>query len=503
MRFAVSAGHELVVQAAREIMAEGGNAFDAAIAAFAATWVMEPCMSGPGGGAFALTRTAGGKVQLFDFFCQTPKKKSVQPGLDFYPVTVDFGDNQEEFHIGAASVAVPGAVKGLWTLYERFATLPIAVLLEPAIRYARYGVEINAFQYYDFQLLEDIIRVGVRSREIYFSEGQLKSPGSVIYLPNMADFMDTLAIEGPSVFYVGEVARLVVQYCREKGGMLEEADFASYQVIERQPLQWRKGDLMLYANTFPSQGAALMALYLEQLPSDINLAKMDRHEYFLHLTRAAEYCSKVSRNETELRILVKEKIPAIILDEEATGPTGRGGTTHLNVVDEYGNAVSLSSSLGEGCGFFIPGTDIQLNNMLGEKALLPGGFHSWEPDTRMGSMMTPVCGEKPGTGHFWMMGSGGAGRIPYALAQVILRAGMGGMLLRDSIELPRMHFTEGVFNVEPSLTAKLPGKVGNYPVREWERPSLYFGGVHAVEFNNGKLDAHADSRRDGVYLVKE
>jgi gamma-glutamyltranspeptidase/glutathione hydrolase len=117
-------------------------------------------------------------------------------------------------------------------------------------------------------------------------------------------------------------------------------------------------------------------------------------------------------------------------------------------------------------------------------------------------MMTPVCGEKPGTGHFWMMGSGGAGRIPYALAQVILRAGMGGMSLRDSIELPRMHFAEDVFNVEPRFADNLPAKVSNYPVREWLRPSLYFGGVHAVEFNSGKLDAHADSRRDGVYLVK-
>ena len=117
-------------------------------------------------------------------------------------------------------------------------------------------------------------------------------------------------------------------------------------------------------------------------------------------------------------------------------------------------------------------------------------------------MMTPVCVRDRETNHFRMLGSGGAGRIPYALGQVIIRSGFEGYTLKESIEAPRMHFADGILNVEPGICGATPATFGNYPVKTWGGPSLYFGGVHGVEYRDGALDAHADSRRDGVYLVR-
>ena len=120
-QFAISTGHPKTTGAARVILSDGGNAIDAAIAAFAMSWVAEPCMSSAGGGAFAMVYYQGEHPRLFDFF----------------PVTVNFGDTTEVFHVGKASIAVPGSVAGIFALHEAFGTIPLTVLFEPAILAAK------------------------------------------------------------------------------------------------------------------------------------------------------------------------------------------------------------------------------------------------------------------------------------------------------------------------------------------------------------------------------
>ena len=136
-QFAISTGHPKTTGAARVILSDGGNAIDAAIAAFAMSWVAEPCMSSAGGGAFAMVYYQGENPRLFDFFCQTPRNNNINPSIDFYPVTVNFGDTTEVFHVGKASIAVPGSVAGIFALHEAFGTIPLTVLFKPAILAAK------------------------------------------------------------------------------------------------------------------------------------------------------------------------------------------------------------------------------------------------------------------------------------------------------------------------------------------------------------------------------
>jgi hypothetical protein len=145
----VAAGHELTAQAAAEILQDGGNAFDACVAGLFMTFVAEAVFSSPGGGGFLMARRAGSdKVTLFDFFAETPLKRRPEHEIDFYPIHADFGPAKQEFHIGVGSSATPGVVPGLFALHEELCRLPMKRLVEPAVRAARAGFPLTAFQAY-------------------------------------------------------------------------------------------------------------------------------------------------------------------------------------------------------------------------------------------------------------------------------------------------------------------------------------------------------------------
>jgi gamma-glutamyltranspeptidase/glutathione hydrolase len=180
MSFAISAGHEKTAEAASEILKSGGNAYDAAIAAFFASCVAEPCMTGLGGGAFANVFTADGQSMIFDFFCQTPQVKKIAEAVDFYPITVNFGTTTEIFHVGKGSSGVPGAIAGVYALHEKFGSMPMRELVQPAIDLAKNGIVINDFQYFDFQLLESILKVDKQANSVFFDNVQLKNENAAI-----------------------------------------------------------------------------------------------------------------------------------------------------------------------------------------------------------------------------------------------------------------------------------------------------------------------------------
>ena len=146
MAQAIAAGHHQTLSVAKEILHAKGNAFDAAIAAYFAMFITEPCMASAGGNGFALTRTEDGHIQYLDFFCQTPAIKSMSPPVDFYPITVDFGSDVEEFHIGLGAAAVPGSIAGIFALHRIHGTMPISELVAPAIQLAKEGVALTWFQ---------------------------------------------------------------------------------------------------------------------------------------------------------------------------------------------------------------------------------------------------------------------------------------------------------------------------------------------------------------------
>lgn len=506
----VAAGHQQTAEAANEVLAAGGNAFDAVIAAHLAACVAEPVLASLGGGGFLLAYPRAGSPVIYDFFPATPLARP-QPGqaLDFRPIHADFGGAVQEFQIGAASAAVPGSIAGLIRIHRDLGHMPFHDIVQPAIRLATEGVVINRFQAFLSQVVEPIIGDNPAVGDLFgASSGRLPDAGTVLAIPKLADAFSMMAADGADWFYAGSPAREVARRCAASGGLLTDQDFASYQVVLRAPLGVESMGARLLSNPVPACGGAL-CMFLVQLLDRLAQAdpEADRHLRALQLA-AAMQATSVRRKESGVDIRADIESAARLLDQRylkhAASETQRRalaarGTTHFSVADGDGNVASMTVSNGEGSGLVLPDLGIQLNNVLGEEDLNPGGFHRWRPGSRLASMMAPTVIEH-GDGTVTALGSGGSNRIRTALPQVIAYLLRDGLPLRDAVSQPRMHFEQGHLQVEPGFGEAVVDdlKAMFKQCTLWSEQNLYFGGVHAVQAGpNGTL-AYGDPRRGGV-----
>lgn len=496
----IAAGHIATAQAAATILREGGNAFDAAIAALLASFVAEPCMSSAGGGAFLTAYSRDGLAFTYDCFVETPRHKRPVDEIEFFPVEIDFGTAKETFHIGMGSVAVPGTIAGIFQIHEDLGSLPMRVLAEPAIQLAKKGVEVTAFQNHDFHLLRDILAVSKPS-PVFWKGEHLIETGETMYMPEFADCLDYIVQEGRDEFYKGDIAKLILKLNDEKGGHLQAEDLANYKAPRRQPLRVPYRDRSLLTNPLPSLGGSLIALALADFASQgpVNFP-ISSYEEVQRFAQVLDRLDRFEKTAPKLAAALQAAYPGIAPPQLPHGGAKFGGTSHFSILDEHGNAVSVTTSNGEGCGHFVPGTGIILNNMLGESALLPNGLHSWVPDTRLGSMMSPsILLDAEGKAEM-VLGSGGAGRIPFMLAQAIYKVVDQGADIHTAVNSPRMHIVDGHCNLEPGLPQEAPMPPAIRQVTHWKKQSLYFGGVHAVLRKGKGMEAQGDERRGGVAL---
>ncbi len=273
-RAAVAAGHRLTVEAAGEVLAAGGNAFDALIAALWTACVVEPVLCSPGGGGFLMARPEGRAPAVLDFFVQTPRRPRPPEELDFFEVIADFGTDQQAFHIGLGSIATPGFVRGLFAMQRELASLPMRELVAPAVQHAREGVALDELQAYIFSIVAPIYLATPEARAVFESPtrpGHTLQAGEILRQPELADTLEVLAIEGDDLFYRGEIAALIEQQCAEGGGHLRREDLERYCEVERQPLVAGLREHRLWTNPPPSSGGILIAFalaLLDGLPAD-------------------------------------------------------------------------------------------------------------------------------------------------------------------------------------------------------------------------------------------
>lgn len=484
---AISAGHEKTLEVAKDILLAGGNAFDASIAAGLAMFITEPCMASAGAGGFAMCHKVGEAPIMLDFFAQTPQQKPELDNRDFYPIHVNFGIEVETFHVGLASAAVPGTIAGLYAMHRKFGTLPVKELIAPAMDLARSGVVLNTFQSIDLELLEVIFRVDPSVKDVFFTNGTLKKEGDLLHLPHFPDFLQFLIDEGETGFYKGEISNTISNDSENRGGYLRRNDFENYRAKWRKPLNIPWHNQELYLPNGPSLGGAIMALIFGYL----DIYEGDWLKTISQVKNRYQHPRDISKR---LETLHPE------LDFHMEGPeVSTKGTSHFNVLDKWGNAVSYTTSMGEGSGYFIPGTDMQLNNMMGESFLLPDGFHSWTPNVRLNSMMTPTLILNSERELRYAGGSGGAGRIPFMIAQVIKTLFDETLSLEEATRKARIHVQEDVLHFEKGASPS----VENFElIKEWDYESLFFGGVHSIYRNDrGGIEASGDSRRYGVAEV--
>jgi gamma-glutamyltranspeptidase/glutathione hydrolase len=490
-RGVVAAGHPLTAEAGASALRAGGNAVDAALAAMCASFVCEPLLTGLGAGGFMLVGTPGGDDVLLDFFVEAPGRDGdAHRRAELVPVSIVFGDVVQVFHVGAASVATYGCPAGICVAHARFASLPLAELVAPAVRLARQGVALNAHQAYLIELLAPIIASSPEAHALFAAT--TPRVGEVLRLPEVADGLERLAAEGAAPFYTGEVATAVCDWIGERGGMLSPADLAAFEVVPRQPVDIPYRGLRVRTNPPPSAGGILIAAVLAELDREPGTPSRERLvEAMIGIQQA--------RTDAFMEGLHLEGLHLRGFQEQFLG-AHRGNTTHISVIDEHGWACTTTVSNGSCSGVVVPGTGLHLNNMLGEADLNPLGFHLHPPGRRLSSMMAPTLVRRPDGAVELALGSAGSNRIRSAILQVISNVVDRGMGLPEAVEAPRLHWEAGVLYVEPGAE---PTDLDGIAIARFGGPNLFFGGCQAVRRDpaSGRMVGAGDPRRGGAVIV--
>ena len=435
MKAAIAAGHPLTAEAGSRVLEIGGNAVDACIAAAFAASVTEGPLTGPAGGGFLLVYVDGAP-HLLDCFFGVPSR----PLGEMEEIVIDFGDaSTQVFHVGEASVAVPGLLFGLEEAHERFGRLPWPDLIEPALELARGGVDVGEAQAFLHRILSAILQRDEGGRRIYGNGGRLVTEDYVATLEAIRDRR------------AGAAAELLPEL---------EPDLAAYEVAEREPLRTAFLGHEVLATPPPSRGGTIVLHALERLEQARSLDDRAR----------------------------------AVRDGYAAAPPARmAGTTHISVVDDAGDAAALSSTLGSGSGVFRGGT--QLNNMLGERDVIGEG--ELRPGERLASMMTPTLVLEDGRPRL-ALGSAGSVRLAGAIAQVVDRV-LRGEPLGEAIDAPRIHPDGEILHLEGGCPDE---PLEGWEVVRWAKRNLFFGGVSAVELRaDGSFAAAGDPRRGGHGIV--
>ena len=508
---AVAAGHNKTAEAAAIILENGGNAFDAIIAAQFAACVAEPVLSSLGGGAALIAKPQNSNPRVYDFFVSTPQQRFADQE-QFFPITADFGTTEQEFHIGLGAAATPGLVKGLFAIHRDLATMPMGELLQPAITLARQGVTVNAMQAYIFSIVAPIYLQDSSSREIFCksqNDNQLLENGDKLFQSDLANTLERLAVEGEALFYEGELAYEIETQCKQQGGHLRRADLEHYRVETRTPLQLNYHQHRIWSNPPPSSGGTLIEFALAILRQHQfseqpwgNSEHLSALAHTMATTQHARLMEKVDGSDAQqLRNLLSDDCIARYQALFQKRFLARRGTTHISVIDHDLNVASMTASNGEGCGYIIPGTGVMLNNMLGEQDLNPFGFQRWPFKQRLSTMMAPSIIETPAKGVI-ALGSGGSNRLRTAILQTIINIADFKMGLDDAVEAPRMHFEDEVLHLENGFSEQpLTALEKDFSCQRWQERNLYFGGVHAVSHAAGEFTAKGDPRRDGHAIV--
>jgi gamma-glutamyltranspeptidase/glutathione hydrolase len=500
-RGAVAAGHPNTAEAAIRMYRLGGNAFDAVLAALAAACVVEPVLTSLGGGGFLLARSAGRDPQLYDFFVQTPRQKRTPGDSEFYPVIADFGTAQQEFHIGAGSIATPGTVRGLVGTHRLLGTLPLAEVLAPAIEYASEGVAVNALQAYIFSIVAPIYVATPAAKALYGGDA-LHGEGTLFRQPELAGTLAWIAEEGDRPFYEGELAQRLVGLCEDHGGHLQREDLSRFAIVARKPLQHRYRGYRVATNPGPSSGGTLINFALGALDGQDatgwefgSTCHLRTLAHVMDHTNMARQDGMLARSQRHRELL--EAYRAAV----GGHPVNNRGTTQISTIDSQGNSASLTLSNGEGSGHLLPDSGIMLNNMLGEEDLNPAGFHQWPCDVRVSSMMAPTLAEDQR--HLIALGSGGSNRLRTAILQTLINLIDFGMSPQQAVEAPRIHVERGRLDIEPGFDAEVVERLAvDYPDHGlWSSPNLFFGGTHTVCWDGQHFSGAGDPRRGGVFMT--
>ncbi len=502
---AVAATGPASLAAGQAVVAEGGNAVDAAIAAAITSMSTEPGIVSLAGGAFVTVWPASGDPVVLDGNVAMPGRGLPREafGGGVREVVTDYGGGVT-MYAGHGSVAVPGALTALETAIARHGSRPWASVVEPAAAVCRDGYPIGgaAARYLGF--VGDVLfgdDDGARS-VTRRPDGSPFTAGDVARNPDLAAVLDEVGRAGASLLTTGEVGRALAREMAANGGLVTDADLAAYEVVVREPLRRVVGDWDVAVNPPPSVGGPMLAVMLGELARGGEPSWDD----ILRIQRAVlAYRVRVHDHSRDLEADGHALLASVDRHGLAGLPTS-ASTAHISAVDSDGLACAVTMSSGYGAGVTVAGTGLLLNNALGEPELNRLGLHQLEPGTRLASNMAPTVG-RAADGRVLAVGSPGADRITTALMQVLDQLCLQGADLDTAVRAPRMHVRfgrSGAVLVEHEADPAIEAAVARagLPGLDHGDLSMYFGGVGAAHLDSdGGLSAAGDPRREAAVGV--
>lgn len=466
----ISSAEERASQAGLEILKQGGNAIDAAVAVQFALAVTLPRAGNIGGGGFMVIHLEDGTVKTLDFREKAPHRATRNMFLDesgeFVP---------ERSQIGGLASGVPGTVDGMITALERYGTLPLEVVMEPAMKLAREGYKLSHSQARSLNRAAENLDRFYGSREIFIKpNGDPWKQGDLFVQTDLAETLQRIATMGRRGFYSGITARLIVDEMQRTGGIITLRDLRDYRSVWRDPLKTSFRGYDLYMMPPPSSGGIVMAQVLEMI-SELDPEQTGFNSAgYVHLLSEAFRRSFADRNywlgdpgfaDIPMDRLmdpayIRSRMESFDPDNATPSQTVTHGeviefeevaeTTHFNVVDSRGNAVAVNTTLNGSFGSFVTvtGAGFLLNNEMDDFSAKPGEPNMFgligaeanaiEPEKRMLSSMSPTIAKKDGRVRFVAGGAGGP-TIITAVLQNFLNMALFGMNAAEAITAPRFH----------------------------------------------------------------
>lgn len=522
---AIASAHTLATQAGFEVIAAGGNAFDAAVAVAAALSVVEPQSSGIGGGGlFLLRRAADGKEVMIDARETAPAAVDARDYL-----AADGQPNRDHSLNGPLSAAIPGEPAGLVWIAQHYGRLPLAKSLAPAIRLARDGFKPDARFLGRVAGRKEVIARYPASAALYLVDGKVPKEGWTFRSPDLARLFEGIAAHGNGGFYSGEMASRLVDGVRAAGGNWSLGDLAGYKVKERAPIAFDYRGYHIVTAPPPSSGGIALAEMLNIL-SGYDLQKLDRvhrvHLIVEAMRRAyrdrAEYLGDpdyVQMPVAELTSpLYAAGLRASIRLDKATpsdmlpgymSPTQGTHTTHFSIIDKDGNLVAATQTVNTpfGSAFVVPGTGFVLNNEMDDFALVAGQPNAY--GLVGGDANAPKAGHRPlssmtptfviGHDRVGVIGTPGGSRIITMVLEGVL-AFVDGELPEQFVANPRYHHQylpdvisaeQGAFTPDEVKALEAMGHKVSESERRW-------GFMNAVSWDEKTGRMHAGSDPRGV-----
>lgn len=467
------AQHGMVVSASAiasevgaQVLRDGGNAIDAAIATGFALAVTYPTAGNIGGGGFMVIRFADGRTTTFDFREKAPLSAD---SLMFVDSTGEY--SYDIHHRSHLAVGVPGTVAGFALAHERYGSRDWKTLVEPAVGLARDGFEVPPGLARSLAGVLDDMAPYPASVQQFSKNGVPYEEGELFRQPDLARTLQRIADQGRDGFYRGETARLIAEDMRRNSGLITERDLELYEAKEREPIRGTYRGYDVIGMPPPSSGGIAMIQMLNIL-EEYDLAGMGHHSpaYLHHLAEAmrrafrdrARYVADTDFFEVPIARLTSKEYAAVLrhtIDPQRATPSSvqdivadaeSEHTTHYSVVDAEGNAVSVTYTLEQGYGskITVPGAGFLLNNEMGDFNAKPGltsesGLIGTRPNLarpqqRMLSSMTPTILEKDGR-LVAVIGSPGGRTIINTVLQVALNIIDFDMNVQEAVNAPRIH----------------------------------------------------------------